>query len=60
MIIDKITIGKMLASAGATITALGIALPLSSNLKELITATGVFVTALSAYIAHVELKNGKS
>lgn len=50
-------IGKILAAMGAALTAVGIGLPLSSNYRELIIAGGVFVTAVSAFLAHTNGQN---
>lgn len=53
------TVGKLLAAVGAMLTAVGISINSSSSQKEVVIAAGVFVTAVSAYLAHREIKNGK-
>jgi len=54
MSFDAVSIGKILAAAGGALTAAG--LFFSSPHKELIVAAGVFITAVSAYLAHGQIK----
>jgi sulfite exporter TauE/SafE len=51
-----VKIGKLLAAVGASLTAVGISLNSSSSLKEVLISAGVFITAVSVYLAHSEIK----